>query len=394
MDCCEKNSIYFAVNSICQKLNEVIERVNSLDTSGSGLDVIREQIAQLETDVNENTIALTKKYSAENPPPYPVTKVNNKTGAVTIDFQELVRNNGVQVKLMTAEEYNGASQQTWPAYYELGFRIVGVTNAGATKIDAFYLLKQDSDNHAPIPVTVQGGEVDPNLIAQVQKNTEAIGYINDEMPNKYSAGNPPPYPVTTVNNGTGKVKINSLFSRNNDTDCVIGYNGDYFSKLAYYKANEERIGDLQLSVNGAVRYPNVEVVNSSGSNSIPLIRKDMLYFREYRINYSNVDADVININYKFGDCVILSGDGNLPEGNDSGIMVTFTESNIPSTAHMVRSVHAGLLVGLAYHDPVEGKSTIRIQMKSIWNTNALTDAILLYNMYGDLTIYKVFNYVT
>lgn len=233
MDCCDYNSLYYAVNSMCQKINEIIKRVNEIDPGTSELDDIKQQIEQLETDVQSNSIALLEKYSAKNPPPYPVTSVNGKTGALVIDYQEIVKNNGVQVKLMTPEEYNGTAAQTWTAYYELGFRIVGVKSTTENKIEAFYLLKQDANDHTPIPVTVQGGgsEVDPNLIEQVQKNTEAISAINDEMPRKYSPTNVPPYPVTSVNGKSGDINIDSLRTSTNIFKATKEYKASVLNNM-------------------------------------------------------------------------------------------------------------------------------------------------------------------
>ena len=90
------------------------------------------------TSVNSKTGAVTGLYGADNPPPYPVTSVNGKTGDVTIE--------------------------------------------GGTG-DAY-----SPSNPPPYPVTSVNGK------------TGAVTGL-------YSADNAPPYPVTSVNGKTGAVEI-------------------------------------------------------------------------------------------------------------------------------------------------------------------------------------------
>ena len=69
-----------------------------------------------------------------------IVSVNGKTGVVQLSLADIVGTSGVQVKLCTAEEFASINTVTWNAYYNEGYRIVGVVNASATAIDSIYLL--------------------------------------------------------------------------------------------------------------------------------------------------------------------------------------------------------------------------------------------------------------
>ena len=103
-------------------------------------------------------------YSPENPPPYPVTSVNGKTGAV----------GGL---------YSGDNPPPYPVTSVNG-KTGDVTIEGGTG-DAY-----SPDNPPPYPVTSVNGK------------TGAVTGL-------YSADNAPPYPVTSVNGKTGAVEIAS-----------------------------------------------------------------------------------------------------------------------------------------------------------------------------------------
>ena len=90
------------------------------------------------SDVGLGNVDNVKQYSSSNPPPYPVTSVNSKTGTVTLTATDV-----------------GARPSTW--------------------------TPSKSD----------------------------VGLGNVDNVKQYSASNPPPYPVTSVNGKTGAVTIES-----------------------------------------------------------------------------------------------------------------------------------------------------------------------------------------
>lgn len=118
-----------------------------------------------------------------------VASVNGKTGIVTLNLADVLADNSAQVKLCTATEFTANTLKTWNAYYKNGYRVVAVVNDDSTAVDFLYILKQDVDNHQPIMLNVGGGS----------------------DPNAYSPTNPPPYPVTSVNEKTGAVTVDEIY---------------------------------------------------------------------------------------------------------------------------------------------------------------------------------------
>ena len=104
-------------------------------------------ITMAKGDVGLSNVDNVKQYSANNPPPYPVTSVNGETGAV---------------------------------------------NLSASDVGA-----------VPTSRTVNGHSLSNNVT--ITKSDVGLGSVANER--QYSANNPPPYPVTSVNGQTGAVEI-------------------------------------------------------------------------------------------------------------------------------------------------------------------------------------------
>lgn len=107
-------------------------------------------------------------YSSENPPPYPVTSVNGKTGDVTIEGG-------------TGDAYSPDNPPPYPVTSVNG-------KTGAVTIDVDTSGMYSPTNPPPYPVTSVNGK------------TGAVTGL-------YDASNQPPYPVTSVNGKTGAVEI-------------------------------------------------------------------------------------------------------------------------------------------------------------------------------------------
>ena len=123
-----------------------------------------------------------------------IVSVNGKTGIVELSISDIVGTSGVQVKLCTSTEFTSATTATWNAYYKEGYRIVGVVNSSYTAIDYIYLLKQDENNHTPIGISTGSSDA-------------------------YTPTNPPPYPVTDVNDKNGSVVLKVVdVSKGNSAD--------------------------------------------------------------------------------------------------------------------------------------------------------------------------------
>ena len=112
------------------------------------------------SDVGLSNVDNVRQYSANNQPPYPVTSVNSKTGAVS-----------------------------------LAKRDVGLGNVDNVK-------QYSENNPPPYPVTSVNGKTGAVSLA---KSDVGLGNVANER--QYSSANPPPYPVTSVNGKTGAVTV-------------------------------------------------------------------------------------------------------------------------------------------------------------------------------------------
>lgn len=147
-----------------------------------------------------------------------IVSVNGKTGVVQLSLADIVGTSSVQVKICTAEEFTGTTTTAWNAYYNEGYRIVGVVNSTATAIDHIYLLKQDENNHTPIGLSTGASDAytptnpPPYPVTSVNGKT---GYVTG----LYDQNNPPPYPVSNVNGKTGSVGLKVVdVSNGNSSD--------------------------------------------------------------------------------------------------------------------------------------------------------------------------------
>ena len=196
-----------------------------------------------------------------------IVSVNGKTGVVELSLSDIIGTSGVQVKLCTETEFTSATTSTWNAYYNEGYRIIGVVNSSATVIDYIYLLKQDVNNHTPIGLSTGASDA-------------------------YTPTNPPPYPVTSVNGKTGVVT--GLYDQNNQPPYpVTSVNGKTGAVTGLYDQNNQP------------PYPVTSVNGKTGAVSIG--------FFDNNLEYSTglVVPPGLSLIY---DIPILTS-GSLPNGN-------------------------------------------------------------------------------
>lgn len=148
-----------------------------------------------------------------------IVSVNGKTGVVELGLHDILGDSSAQVKLCTLAEFTSTAAETWNAYYNDGYRIVGVANSSASAIDSIYILKQGENDHAPIGLSAGAS-------------------------NAYTPDNPPPYPVDSVNAKTGTVELKVVdVSSGNSTDenayIFIDELEDYPDVVA---ANSDKLG--------------------------------------------------------------------------------------------------------------------------------------------------------
>ena len=173
-----------------------------------------------------------------------IVSVNGKTGVVELHLADIIGNSGVQVKICTATEFASTTTATWNAYYNEGYRIVGVVNASVTAIDSIYLLKQDENNHTPIGLSTGTSDA-------------------------YTPSNPPPYPVTSVNGKSGSVGLKVVdVSKGNSTDVnayiFIDEDEEYPEVTA---KDSDKLGGKSIAEIMLAIYPVGTVYISSNSTS-------------------------------------------------------------------------------------------------------------------------------
>lgn len=157
-----------------------------------------------------------------------IVSVNGKTGIVELSLSDILGDSGAQVKLCTATEFTSNTLETWNAYYDDGYRIIGVVNSGATAIDYLYLLKQDENNHQPIglsagasdaytpsnpppyPVTSVNGLTGDVTLPESSSGVSSVNGKTGAVTGVYDVENPPPYPVISVNGKTGRVIVDRI----------------------------------------------------------------------------------------------------------------------------------------------------------------------------------------
>lgn len=142
-------------------------------------------ITMAKGDVGLSNVDNVKQYSADNPPPYPVTSVAGKTGDVTLTKSNVGLGNVDNVK-----QYSSSNPPPYPVTSVNGK--TGAVNLSASDVGA-----------VPTSRTVNGHSLSNNVT--ITKSDVGLGSVANER--QYSANNPPPYPVTSVNGQTGAVEI-------------------------------------------------------------------------------------------------------------------------------------------------------------------------------------------
>lgn len=158
--------------------------------NGETGDVVIEVSAE---EVGLGNVENVRQYSASNPPPYPVTSVNGMTGDVII--QATGGDGGITIE----------TDPTVPAWAkEANPPTYSKTDVGLGNVDN--VKQYSASNPPPYPVRSVNGMTGD---VEVEVSAEAVGLENVDNVRQYSASNPPPYPVTSVNGKTGAVTVSA-----------------------------------------------------------------------------------------------------------------------------------------------------------------------------------------
>ena len=178
-------------------------------------------------DVGLNNVDNVKQYSASNPPPYPVKSVNDKTGTVTLSKGDVGLSNVDNVK-----QYSESNPPPYPvtsvnkktravvldasdvnAVAKTGDSMTGTLTVGSASLETngyvtgtwFKTTANTALSTKPSKIAViDNGWIYSRTPAQIKND---IGLNNVDNIKQYSANNPPPYPVTSVNGQQGEVTV-------------------------------------------------------------------------------------------------------------------------------------------------------------------------------------------
>ena len=176
------------------------------------------------SDVGLGSVDNVKQYSASNPPPYPVTSVNSKTGAVKLAASDVGAVSKTGDTMTGNLTVGSASLQTNGYVTGTWLRTTANTSLGsaASKI-----------------AVINDGWVYSRTTGQIKSD---IGLGNVDNVKQYSASNPPPYPVTSVNSKTGTVTLTAsdigaattgdIHTAINRTNAVNVANSNYTTYMA------------------------------------------------------------------------------------------------------------------------------------------------------------------
>lgn len=192
-------------------------------TDYSRADHVHAKPTYSKSDVGLGNVDNVKQYSASNPPPYPVTSVNGSTGDVSISVPS-------------------ASSATPEA---LGTAAAG-TSSDYSRAD--------------------------HVHAKPTYSKSDIGLGNVDNVKQYSASNPPPYPVTSVNGSTGAVTIavpTKTSDLTNDDGFITGIDSsDVTTALGYTPYNSTNPNNYVNASGAASAAPVQSVNNKTGAVSL------------------------------------------------------------------------------------------------------------------------------
>ena len=179
-----------------------------------------------------------KLYGDGNQPPYPVTSVNGQTGDVTIEAGGVTSVNGKSGDVTLTASDVGAL----PSTTKIPSATSDLTN------DSGYITA------AGAPVQSVAGKT-----GDVTLTKSNVGLGNVDNVKQYSASNPPPYPVTSVNGKTGAVNLDIptipdnivKYNALSPVEATTPVNADTLQgHAASYFATASGLSAVEQSVNG------------------------------------------------------------------------------------------------------------------------------------------------
>lgn len=237
-------SLYAAIVKLGDKINEIIKVLNDFDPTLAKNYVKSVNGKTGEVTITGNDIA----YDSTNSVNAKIDK-NLKTASdlynslqsdiANLTLPDILGSSNAQTQIMTNAAFSAITESQWTDFYNNGFRVVGVVNPDFTSVTNIYL--QDSNSpHKPIPLAASGGGGDVQSVngkagaviltgedinlsaADATKISTAIQNVEGdaadalaEAREAYSATNPPPYPLLSLDGRTGHVQTLTTLSFTN-----------------------------------------------------------------------------------------------------------------------------------------------------------------------------------
>ena len=159
------------------------------------------------TQVGLSNVENVKQYSANNPPPYPVTSVNNKTGAVTLTANDVsALPSTTTIPTMTSQLTNDSGFVTSSEIPDLSTVIYG---ADVSTVEATTPLNADTlEGHSASYFATATQITDLAIVASTGSYADLINKPNDNQIRAIYIGTSDPT-SSTGNNGDIYIKYSS-----------------------------------------------------------------------------------------------------------------------------------------------------------------------------------------
>ena len=245
-------ALYEAVCKMQEKINELVDRVNSFDPTVSTdyvktVNGMKGAVKLTGDNIPYNQLKTVNKQITDNTNEIQTVKQN----IAGLDLPHVLDGSSAQIQLMQQNTFNSITDSQWTAFYDSGFRVVGIVDAGYTEIQTLY-LQSTNPPHKPIPIkkeivgsgvsSVNGksgtvvltgddiavsGASDVTIGAKLANIDGEITNVTATVEEAYSPSNTPPYPVTSVNGQTGAVVISGGGSTITTKTLTLTYDDSY-----------------------------------------------------------------------------------------------------------------------------------------------------------------------
>lgn len=287
------------------------------------------------SEVGLGNVDNIKQYSANNPPPYPVTSVNSKTGAVTLDASAVGAD-----KSGTASSAVSAHNTKNDAHNDIRLLITALTN----RLDA--LANSDDDTLDQMAELVAYIKANRDLITQVTNSkisvTDIVNNLTTNVTNKPLSAAQGVALKALVDAITVPTKVSQLV---NDAGYLKSYTETDPTVPSWAKAAEKPT------------YTSTEINCDFSSEPVEYLMTGPLY-----LNLGILDRQIFNANR------LLSSKADLSEGvifiEGSGTTdSTAKTSTWVGTSDKITEYYDGLAI--RYKIGVEGQSTVTLNVNGL-----------------------------